>query len=76
MDFVIYNKDTHQLKLNKAIIVVNVMSYSIRKLIAWEKKETLNNASCLAKEYVKSSEDFFGDCAVVPQNEIFYATAQ
>ena len=51
--------------------VLDIMSNSTKKLIAWKKGDmSLNVASCLAKENVKKSNDVLWDCAEMLQNEI------
>ena len=51
--------------------VLNIMSNSTKKLIAWKKGDmSFNVASCLAKENVKESNDFLWDCAVMLRNDI------
>ena len=49
--------------------VLNIMSESTKKLIAWKKGYmSFNVASCLAKENAKKSNDLLWGCAVMLRN--------
>ena len=51
--------------------VLNLMSDSTKKLMAWKKGDiSFNIASCFAKENVKKLNDFLWDRAVMMRNEI------